>query len=71
MRKIVLPNIEEKVCRRILLKRLGCGCRVNSSDGEKANAEIMVAIERRCKKHKKDWNEIVRELFCIELNIKS
>ncbi len=65
------PNIEERVCRRILLKRLGCGCRVNSSDKEKADAEIMVSIERRCKKHKKEWNEIVRELFCIEFNIKT
>lgn len=59
---------EERVCRSILAKRLGR--LFNYSDNERTYNVIISRIEARCKRQNKSWNDVVRELFCIEFNLK-
>lgn len=59
---------EESKCRNIIARRVNLGVRSNKK--ERMDADIMIAVERRCKRLDNGWNETVRELFCIEFNIK-
>jgi hypothetical protein len=61
---------EEIICRKILAKRLGTGVKSNATNKTKVDTAIEGSIEKRCKRLDKGWNETVRELFCIEFNIK-
>jgi hypothetical protein len=65
-----LTKNEEMICRKILAKRLGTGVKSNATNKAKVDTAIEGSIERRCKRLDKGWNETVRELLCIEFNIK-
>jgi hypothetical protein len=60
----------ESQCRKILAKRLNTGL---SSDSKNIKLDTVIEnrIESRCKLYKKTRNEIVRELFCVNFNIKA
>jgi hypothetical protein len=59
---------EERICRSIMSHGLRLG--IGSKDKKRIDAEILLGIEKRCKRYNKGWNETIRELFCIEFNIK-
>lgn len=61
---------EENICRRILVRRLSTGVKCSAANKAKVDSGIELSTERRCKKYQKMWNETVRELFCIEFNVK-
>jgi len=63
------PIAEERRCRKILARRLSIGFR-SESKTIKLDPVIETRIETRCKLHYRTRNEMVRELFCIEFNIK-
>lgn len=65
----VSPIIEERRCRKILARRLSIGFRKESKT-IKLDPVIETRIETRCKLHYKTRDEIVRELFCTEFNLK-
>jgi hypothetical protein len=65
-----LTKNEEILCRKILAKRLGTGVKSNALNKAKVDAAIEGSIERRCRRLDNGWNETIRELFCIEFNIK-
>jgi hypothetical protein len=60
----------ENICRKILVKRLSTRVKCSAANKAKVDSAIELSIERRCKRHNKSWNDVVRELFCIEFNIK-
>jgi hypothetical protein len=66
---IVNPIMEERRCRKILARRLSIGFRKESKT-IKLDPVIETRIDTRCKLRYKTRNELVRELFCIEFNIK-
>ena len=65
------PGFEERVCRSILVKRLKSKGLNAYHANEKTDNLIKSKIEVICLKQQRLWNDVVRELFCIEFNIKS
>lgn len=64
------PTGEERRCRIILARRIqGKGI---SLGREKEKTDIMIKnrIEILCMRKNRLWNDVVRDLFCIEFNIK-
>lgn len=58
---------EERICRLILSKRIGKGI---GREKKKADTLIRNRIQNLCQRQNKDWNDVVRQLFCIEFGIK-
>jgi hypothetical protein len=63
-------GIEERKCRVLLSKRLSLRGGHNQKEKSRANSQIYNSIEARCVKQNRNWNDVVRELFCVHLNIK-
>lgn len=64
----IYPGKEERKCRLILAKRIGRN--IFGRNKDRNDAIIKSRIETKCKKINRSWNEVVREMFCIEFNIK-
>ena len=62
------PIGEERTCRMILGRRVG-GKGIGQ-EKQKTDSLIKARIQKLCIKHQRSWNDTVRELFCIEFNIK-
>jgi hypothetical protein len=63
-------RIEERKCRVLLSKRLSLRGVHSQKEKSKADSQIYNHIEARCIKQNRNWNDVVRELFCIHFNIK-
>jgi hypothetical protein len=63
-------GIEERKCRVILSKRLNLRGVHSQKEKSRADSQIYNGIEARCIKQNKNWNDVVKELFCIHFNIK-
>lgn len=61
------PGHQELFCRRILCHRLHCG----TGNFSGADQVIESRLLQHCLKKGKTRNEMVRELFCIQFNIKT
>jgi len=64
------PTGEERRCRIILARRIrGKGISLGR-EKNKTDAIIKSRIEIICLRQNRLWNDVVRELFCVEFNIK-
>jgi hypothetical protein len=64
------PTGEERRCRIILARRIkGKGISLGR-EKEKTDTTIKNRIEIMCLRQNRLWNDVVRELFCVEFNIK-
>jgi hypothetical protein len=69
-KEIFHVGIEERKCRVILAKRLSLRGVHSQTEKSRADSQIYNHIEARCIRQNRNWNDVVRELFCIHLNIK-
>jgi hypothetical protein len=60
---------EERLCRTILSKRCA-GISCDHRNVPKAEAVLTRAIENRCKRLGRNWNDVVREMFITHFNIR-